>query len=112
MYCFPVQVPTGPPQSITALPASYTSVEMKWRPVPKLQRRGIITKYLIQFFNATSMIEQREVKGHTFSTMIIGLAKRSNYSTRIQAFTRKGAGPFSSFIHTSTNSEGLLNLFK
>jgi len=59
------------------------------------------------------MIEQRIVNGTgiTFSIIIDGLVKRSNYSVKIQAFTRKGGGPFSNLVHTSTDSEGWFSIF-
>lgn len=102
-----ILVPTGPPQSLSAFPVSTTSIEVKWKPVTVSQQRGIITKYQVMVFNSSGMILSREVLGNHYMVVLDGLQKRSNYSVKISAFTRKGQGPFSKLIYTSTNSEGI-----
>ncbi|XP_031573116.1 uncharacterized protein LOC116307107 isoform X2 [Actinia tenebrosa] len=96
-------VPTGPPQSVSAFAASTVSIEVRWQPVLDVQRRGVITHYIIEIKNSSgSLVGEHTIPGDQYTTIIGGLGKRSNYTVRINAYTRIGPGPFSEEVFATT----------
>jgi len=73
---------------------------VSWEPVPKEERNGTITHYNVRVTNKSSgevlnknvTVSGGEVKQ---STSIRNLEMYVTYSFQVQAFTQKGAGPFS-----------------
>lgn len=80
---------------------------MRWQPVLELQRRGIITHYIIEIKNSSdSLVGEHTIPGDQYTTIIGGLGKLSNYTVRINAHTRIGPGPFSEEVFATTGVAG------
>ena len=106
IYVSLVLVPEGPPNNVTGSPASTTSINLSWIPVTKELQNGIIQGYQVYIYDASGYISNTTVLVPSLTTVFGGLVVMSNYSLKVRAFTRKGYGPWSPLINTSTGSPG------
>ena len=71
---------------------------MTWNPVPLIHRNGIITHYEVEFnqstFEEISMINSTIVDKSVLVLQLIDLEEVVEYSVRVRAFSRVGAGPY------------------
>ena len=104
--CFTI-VPEGPPINVTGTSFSTTSINLDWLPVSEELRNGIIRKYEAYIYGANGYNEQMTVQAPTRTAVFQGLVIFSNYSLKVRAFTRKGPGPWSSLINTTTSAGGM-----
>ncbi|XP_068677575.1 receptor-type tyrosine-protein phosphatase delta-like isoform X2 [Montipora foliosa] len=83
--------------TITELPAlNSTSIRVKWSPVPKVSRHGIITRYTIKYTDKEKGIAKRvNITPRALETTITGLRQKALYLFSIVAATSKGDGPWS-----------------
>ncbi|XP_068728210.1 receptor-type tyrosine-protein phosphatase delta-like [Montipora capricornis] len=83
--------------TITEVPAlSSTSIRVKWSPVPKVSRHGIITRYTIEYTDKDKNISKRvNITPPALERTITGLRQKALYLFRILAATSKGDGPWS-----------------
>ena len=92
---------------MTGTSFSTTSINLDWLPVSEELRNGIIRKYEAFIYGAYGYNEQMTVQGPTRTAVFEGLVIFSNYSLKVRAFTRKGPGPWSSLINTTTSAGGM-----
>ena len=104
--CFTI-VPEGPPINVTGTSFSTTSINLDWLPVSEELRNGVIRKYEAFIYGAYGYNEQMTVQAPTRTAVFQGLVIFSNYSLKVRAFTRKGPGPWSSLINTTTSAGGM-----
>ena len=101
-----VAVPSKAPQLTAVEVLNSTSIQVKWEPVPKEYRHGIITKYVILYTD-----EKGENKGEmnvspsSETAVVNGLKQSTTYSFRVLAATVKGNGPESDPISETTKGE-------
>ena len=104
--CFTI-VPEGPPINLAGTSFSTTSINLDWLPVSEELRNGVIRKYEAFIYGAYGYNEQMTVQAPTRTAVFEGLVIFSNYSLKVRAFTRKGPGPWSSLINTTTSAGGM-----
>ena len=104
--CFTI-VPEGPPINVTGTSFSTTSINLDWLPVSQELRNGVIRKYEAFIYGAYGYNEQMTVQAPTRTAVFEGLVIFSNYSLKVRAFTKKGPGPWSSLIITTTSAGGM-----
>ena len=92
---------------MTGTSFSTTSINLDWLPVSEELRNGIIRKYEAYIYGAYGYNEQMTVQAPTRTAVFEGLVIFSNYSLKVRAFTRKGPGPWSSLINTTTSAGGM-----
>ncbi|XP_068676118.1 receptor-type tyrosine-protein phosphatase S-like isoform X1 [Montipora foliosa] len=107
------EAPIAPPQNLSAINTSSTSLRVTWAPLPLKDRRGIILGYKI-VYNKT-VIRTRgsrsndsgelSVNGTTLELTIDGLQKFTNYCIRARAFNSKGEGNYTEDECLSTDED-------
>ena len=98
-------VPQGAPKNVTAVPHTESSIRVSWNPVPKGQRNGTISQYIVRVENG-SVVRNVTVSADNLAIVIDNLEMYVTYSFQVQAFTSQGAGPFSPAINQSTVQKG------
>ena len=96
-----VSVPSEAPEGITAAAKSSTSIELEWKPVPKRDLNGNLTKYFITYSDG----KERKVSSSSPKVVINGLRASATYSFHISAATAKGEGPQSKPTEATTDGE-------
>ncbi|XP_055940735.1 tyrosine-protein phosphatase Lar-like isoform X5 [Argiope bruennichi] len=90
----PEGVPTAPPQNLSRRLQSPTGVVITWSPPVQQFRNGQITHYGIKFHKSSdgSVMER-----NTTETRMVfsNLDENTEYTFQVNAFTKKGAGPWS-----------------
>ena len=108
-----VVVPSGPPQNVTAITTSTTSIELSWdRPLLN-ETNGIIVAYRIRYFiqrNETTMerfnlTETGDLPNTTFFMEFPRLEEGVVYGFEVLAIT-VGEGPYSPTVFNETESAG------
>lgn len=97
----PEDVPSSYPQNLSVTGLSASSTNLAWKPPPLAERNGKIVKYIVVYRDINS---QRNDTNSTTETQLTiqGLQPDTTYDIRVQAFTRKGAGPLSPSIQSRT----------
>lgn len=97
----PEDVPSSYPQNLSVTGLSTSSTNLAWKPPHLADRNGKIVKYIVVYRDINS---QRNSTNSTTETQmtIQGLQPDTTYDIRVQAFTRKGAGPLSPSIQSRT----------
>ena len=88
-------VPSAAPESLEGWNISYTSLQVRWNPIPVGKRNGEILGYQMD-----ARLEQQRVKWNStvnYTTMrsveLSGLKKYSMYVVSVYGVTRRGRGP-------------------
>ncbi|XP_013192359.1 roundabout homolog 2 [Amyelois transitella] len=96
-------VPSAPPQSVTAGVINATSAWIRWEPPPANTWNGELTGYLIEIRVTGStggrVVGQMSLGPRTRAAAASSLRSGGRYSARAAAVTRKGHGPFSTPAH-------------
>ena len=95
--------PSGPPENVTEVWVSSSSLWLEWRPPSEDERNGVITGYRL-------LLEReggQEVRVHTPNTHynFTGLQQSTTYYYAIAAETSEGTGPFSNRTSVLTLAE-------
>lgn len=103
--------PASPPINIMTTVLSSTEIMVTWGPVPPVDQNGIITEYEVMFepletFSGTITTQTANVTAPAMSVILTGLQAFVNYSISVRAYTRIGAGPFSTVITNMTHEDG------
>ncbi|CAH2266104.1 jg11108 [Pararge aegeria aegeria] len=92
-------VPSAPPQSVTAGVINATSAWIRWEPPPANTWNGELTGYLIEIRvgggNSGRVVGQMSLGARTRAAAASSLRSGGRYSARAAAVTRRGHGPFS-----------------
>ncbi|XP_053605716.1 netrin receptor DCC-like [Plodia interpunctella] len=96
-------VPSAPPQSVTAGVINATSAWIRWEPPPANTWNGELTGYLIEIRVSGStggrVVGQMSLGPRTRAAAASSLRAGNKYSARAAAVTRTGHGPFSAPAH-------------
>ncbi|XP_022810088.1 receptor-type tyrosine-protein phosphatase S-like [Stylophora pistillata] len=95
------RVPSQAPSNLTLSASSSTSITASWQLPPVYSRHGIIVGYKLfykkkGFMGSMSVVTIND--GTTFSGVITGLDKYTEYEFQVLAFTSHGDGPKSSVV--------------
>ncbi|XP_041968234.1 roundabout homolog 2-like isoform X2 [Aricia agestis] len=92
-------VPSAPPQSVTAGVINATSAWIRWEPPPATTWNGELTGYLIEIRVGSGtngrVVGQMSLGARTRAAAASSLRAGGRYSARAAAVTRRGHGPFS-----------------
>ena len=100
-----MSVPNGPPDNVTAVNQSSTSIMVSWKAVPRKHRRGIIIAYIVTVIEDSTGNTTR-VKNNGSRTVIIdGLKKFTRYKVKVSAETSKGVSPNASVVYPVDTAE-------
>ncbi|XP_061704766.1 neogenin-like isoform X2 [Cydia pomonella] len=96
-------VPSAPPQSVTAGVINATSAWIRWDPPPPHTWNGELSGYLIEVRVGGSaggrVVGQMSLGARTRAAAASSLRAGGRYSARAAAVTRRGHGPFSAPAH-------------
>ena len=104
---FPSPVPASPPENVTVLVNSSTTIEVRWDIVLPIDQNGIITMYEVMYqpletFNGIISTQTMNVSGTEMSVILIELQEFVNYTISVRAYTSVGAGPYSDEVTVTT----------
>ena len=89
-----------------AISISSTVIQVSWGPVPAIAVNGLVTQYEVEYnqtrFSEISMYNTTTVNRITFEVNLTGLQEDVEYSIRVRAYTRVGAGPYSVVVMQRT----------
>ena len=78
-----------------------------WDEVPPIERNGIITEYEVEYNQSTFDINTTQtVTVNSTMAELTGLHEYVDYSIRVRAYTRVGAGPYTPDINITTAQDG------
>ncbi len=101
--------PSHSPNTIHVEIASLTSLSIKWQPPPSNHMNGVIIGYKVSCAgNDTKSSITVNTNSTSRSIMIANLAEYTKYCVRVAAYTRAGAGPYSSPRCVEINAANLL----
>lgn len=114
-FCLPIvlivsPVPASPPDVITAVNTSSTTVRVHWAEVPPIDQNGIIVRYEVEYTQSTlsgaAMFNTVTVDASILLVDLIRLEEYVEYAIRVRAYTIVGAGPYSDVVFITTNEDG------
>ena len=110
MFFF-LPVPASPPENVTVVVNSSTTIEVTWDIVLPLDQNGIITMYEVMYqpletFNGNICTQIMNVSGTEMSVFLIELQEFVNYTISVRAYTSVGAGPYSDEVTVLTLEDG------
>ena len=104
-----ISVPSQAPSELTLSATSSTSITASWQLPPAYSRHGIIAGFKLSY-KKKGFIGSIHVEtingGTTFSGVINGLDKYTEYEFQVLAFTSHGDGPKSSVVVERTLKDG------
>ena len=104
-----ISVPSQAPSELTLSATSSTSITASWQLPPVYSRHGIIAGFKLSY-KKKGFIGSIHVEtingGTTFSGVINGLDKYTEYEFQVLAFTSHGDGPESSVVVERTMEDG------
>ena len=105
-------VPASPPDNVTAMVESSTTIAVMWEEVPPIDQNGVITQYEVMYtpletFGGTLESDTVNVSGSNMSVVLMGLEEYVNYTISVRAFTIVGAGPYSMAVTELTPEAGM-----
>ena len=106
--------PNAPPDNVTKLNTSSTSIVVQWDHVPPADQNGVILSYTVTYRALGDMLEKTElVPAPTRAATLTGLKKYTNYSITVFASTSKGGGNKSApiIVITDEDSKFIQHLF-
>ncbi|KAF7243112.1 Protein sidekick-1 [Varanus komodoensis] len=92
---FNSEVPSAPPENVSAEAVSSTQILLTWAAVPEAEQNGLILGYKVLFRakDAESKLSSQVVRGNlSLSVLLAGLRKYVLYEIQVLAFTRIGDG--------------------
>uniref|UniRef100_A0AAZ3SLC9 Fibronectin type-III domain-containing protein n=1 Tax=Oncorhynchus tshawytscha TaxID=74940 RepID=A0AAZ3SLC9_ONCTS len=93
--------PDTPPNNLTLVTATQTSLTLRWAPLPVSEYNG--SPETVGYQGVAEVRGQGSgVSGQQSETMLEGLAEWTDYQLKIQAFNSIGAGPWSNTLTTHT----------
>ena len=100
-------VPASPPENVTVLVNSSTTIEVTWDIVPPIDQNGIITMYEVMYqpletFNGNISTQTMNVSGTEMSVILMELQEFVNYTISVRAYTSVRAGPYSDEVTVMT----------
>uniref|UniRef100_A0A8C4QG01 Neogenin 1 n=1 Tax=Eptatretus burgeri TaxID=7764 RepID=A0A8C4QG01_EPTBU len=98
-------VPSAPPQNVTAEAVNSKSVTVRWQPPPAGSKNGEIISYRIRYRKSHRRGENEMSKGSQLQHRLTGLDRASEYSIRVSAMTVNGSGPVSEWVTVETFGE-------
>ena len=106
-------VPGNPPENVTAVVESSTTIAVMWEEVPPIDQNGDIIMYVVMYtpletFGETLYSDTVNVSGSNMSVVLTGLEEYVNYTISMRAFTDVGAGPYSVAVTVLTSEDGNL----
>ena len=103
--CFPLSVPSAPPERVYVSNRTSTSLEITWGPLSSsADENGIIIGYVVEYGSVYSATISTEEPGSVAE--LAPLEEYTEYSVRVAGFTSVGAGPFSSPVFATTDEDG------
>ncbi|XP_029197863.2 immunoglobulin superfamily DCC subclass member 4-like isoform X2 [Acropora millepora] len=91
-------IPSWPPEIVNVTSLTPDSLDLAWKPPPKLSQNGVIVKYSIEWRQEGRrgwQASTTEVPGHFLHKTINGLAMGKTYIIKVCAGTAKGWGKWS-----------------
>ena len=102
--------PDAPPQNVTAIPESSTSILVSWSPPPLENQNGIIILYHLNYSSDEAFAgpDGNFIVNATRTTMLVnGLEEFVTYSFTVAAETSAGIGPYSDpAVNATTFQDG------
>ena len=107
-------VPGSPPENVTAMAESSTTIAVMWEEVPPIDQNGVITMYEVMYtpletFRGTLESNSTIVSGSDLSLNLTGLEEYVNYTISVRAFTIVGPSNGSIIVTAETFPDG--NIF-
>ena len=103
--CF--SVPVVPPQNVTAVSTTSTSIFITWDVVPSNQRNGNILGYKVNY-TLKGKLHDRKSKEASVTMAYVnltGLRKNRKFSITVFAFNECGDGPRSDILDVKTDED-------
>ncbi|KAK9542393.1 hypothetical protein VZT92_000259 [Zoarces viviparus] len=96
-------VPSAPPQNLTAEVQNSKGIMLRWQPPPLNGQNGEITGYKIRYRKGSRRSEAAETTGGTqLFKLIDALERGTEYSFRVSAMTVNGTGPATEWAAAET----------
>ncbi|KAK4877040.1 hypothetical protein RN001_009546 [Aquatica leii] len=89
-------IPSAPPDSITAGLFNDSTGWVRWSPPPPQHHNGIIVGYKLQIKG--SVLRSQTLNSSTTSVLVSNLTSGGSYNARVAALTQVGMGPFSNSV--------------
>lgn len=103
-------VPASSPDMIGTNNISSRAIQVFWDEVPAIDQNGLITMYEVEFnqttFHNVSMSDSVIVQSSLLMAELTELEEYVEYSIRVRAYTRVGAGPYSDVVNVTTSQDG------
>ena len=89
--------PDAPPENVTAVSKTFSSIDVSWEPVPEAKQNGNITEYEVEVWKNVSGVRENQtiVPTENVSVVVQNLTMFVEYWIAVRAYTRKGPGPYS-----------------
>ena len=98
---------SAPPQNITVMVISSTSLTVSWDPPPLADQNGV-TSYQVRISTVNSIpASSNTVNLGGTSYIAVGLDEFQEYDIEVASVTALGVGPFSTPIRTQTLEDGM-----
>ena len=101
-------VPASPPQNVTAMVESSTTIRVLWEEVPAIDRNGVITMYEVQYEPLETFGGQISISTVNTSMLSINLTDLQefvDYTISVRAYTSAGPGPYSDPVTEMTDTD-------
>ena len=101
-------VPASPPQNVTAMVESSTTIRVLWEEVPAIDRNGEITEYEVQYEPLETFGDQiatSTVNTSMLSILLTDLQEFVDYNISVGAYTSAGPGPYSDPVTEMTDTD-------
>lgn len=106
--------PSSPPDNVTVVGNSSTSIVVSWGTVPPIDQNGILTMYEVLYqpletFSGAIGSLSMNVSAMDMSVVLSNLQEYVYYNISVRAYTSVGDGPYSQEILVLTLEEGESN---
>lgn len=103
--------PSSPPQTVEAVANSSMSIVVSWTEIRAIDRNGEIIMYQVQYtpletFGVLETNYSNTTSGSELKVVLRDLEEDVSYNISVRAYTRVGAGPFSSGVVATTFQDG------
>ena len=104
-----ITVPDGPPQNLVAELLALDTVNVSWSPPLSEVHFGIITKYMIDYFEIAETISTEPI--YTSGNYASGNYASGNYASGNYASGNYASGDYASGDYSETNSNAVVTVF-